>query len=92
MADKATAQADKELREEALERFKEAEEWWADNRKKWLEDTKFCVPGNQWPARIRKEREDLNRPVLEVDKINQYVRQVVNDGRQNRPARDRGPG
>jgi hypothetical protein len=27
----------------------------------------------------------MGLPCLEVDKLNQYVRQVVNDGRQNRP-------
>lgn len=78
--------ADTELLKQARADYKTADEYWSLNRKKWLEDTKFCIPGNQWPDAVRKEREDLNRPCLEVDKTNQYVRQVVNDGRQNRPS------
>jgi hypothetical protein len=67
-------------------KFKIAYEWWDENRKLALEDIKFRVPGNQWPAEIRKTREDDKVPCLEVDKTEQYLRQVVNDGRQNRPA------
>lgn len=78
--------ADTDLLKQAREDYRVAEEGWAENRKKWLADTKFCIPGNQWPEEVRKEREDKNLPCLEVDKINQYVRQVVNDGRQNRPS------
>lgn len=67
--------------------FKEAETISSDNRKKWLEDAKFCVvgEGNQWPEKIKRDRESAGLPCLEVDKLNQYRRQVVNDGRQNRP-------
>lgn len=83
-ASKSKAAAD--LRKEALARYTETDDYWKENRRRWVEDTRFCIPGNQWPERIRKLREDQNRPCLEVDKINQYVHQVVNDGRQNRPA------
>ena len=53
-----------------------------------LDDLRFCTL-DQWPAAIRAEREnDPNgaRPCLTIDKINQYIVQVVNDFRQNRPA------
>ena len=53
-----------------------------------LDDLRFCTL-DQWPAAIRSEREnDPNgaRPCLTIDKINQYIVQVVNDFRQNRPA------
>jgi hypothetical protein len=68
--------------------FKTAEEWWGENRQAALADMKFRVPGqgNQWPEAIRKKREAEGLPCLEVDKVNQYIRQVVNDGRQNRPS------
>jgi hypothetical protein len=78
------AEDDKALLAEAKERYKLASDWWADNRKAWLEDAKFRQ-GDQWPDKIKKLREDSNRPCVVVDKLNQYVRQVVNDGRQNRP-------
>lgn len=68
--------------------YKTAEDYWADNRKKWIEDAKFRIPGegNQWPENIRSKREAEGLPVIEADKLEQYIKQVVNDGRQNRPA------
>lgn len=80
--------ASKELLKQALADFKYAEDWWGENRKKWLEDARFRVigEGNQWPEKIKKAREAAGLPIIEVDKLNQYVKQVVNDGRQNRPA------
>lgn len=73
-----------DLLREARDRFKEAEDLWAENRKLWLEDAQFRA-GNQWPEKLKKQREEADRPALVVDKTEQYVRQVVNDGRQNRP-------
>ncbi len=43
----------------------------------------------QWPDKIKHDREndpDGARPCLVVDKTNQYINQVKNDQRQNRPA------
>ena len=76
------------LLKQAKADFQTAEDYWADNRKKWLEDEKFRIvgEGNQWPEKIRKDREDAGLPVIEADKLNQYIKQVVNDGRQNRPS------
>ena len=47
--------------------------------------------GEQWPLAIRRDRENENqdggpRPCPVLDKTNQYVRQVVNEERQNRAA------
>lgn len=70
---------------EARERFKLAQEAWADDRKRFVDDVKF-IGGEQWPSAIKSQRETDNRPCLIVDKLNQYVRQVVNDSRQNRPS------
>ena len=66
-------------------RFKVLEEYWADNRKYFLEDKKFAA-GEQWPPKIVEAREKDGRPCLTVDKSGQYIRQVVNDSRQNRPS------
>lgn len=80
--EKEEGKGDKELHEEALERYKLAEGAWAENRKLFKEDMEFRA-GDQWPADVLKDRK--GRPSLVVDKVNQYIRQVVNDGRQNRP-------
>lgn len=42
------------------------------------------VSGDPWSARDRQAREALDRPVLEVDEINQYLNQAINDLRQNK--------
>lgn len=70
---------------EIRENFKIAEEYWADDRSAALDDLKFRS-GEQWPDDIVNQREKDKRPCLTVDKLNQYVRQIVNDGRQNRPS------
>ena len=80
-----TEEENKELLKEAVERFKEAEEFWRDNYKNAIEDMEFRA-GDQWPKEIKDLRANQNRPCLVVDKCNQYIRQVVNDGRQNRPS------
>lgn len=60
----------------------------ATERAKMLDDLRFCTL-DQWPADVRKAREndpEGPRPCLTVDKVNQYIVQVVNDMRQNRPS------
>lgn len=60
----------------------------SDQRALMLDDINFCTL-DQWPKEIRNEREnDLEngpRPCLTIDKINQYIVQVVNDMRQGKP-------
>lgn len=67
------------------ERFKKAQEYWDDDRKAAIDDLRFRA-GEQWPKEYVTKRETEKRPCLVVDKLNQYVRQIVNDGRQNRPS------
>jgi hypothetical protein len=72
----------------ALERFKRCEEAESENRSRAREDLSFSL-GEQWDDAVRRARQnDPNgaRPCLTVDKLDQYVRQVVNDARQNKPA------
>lgn len=70
---------------EVKERFKYAVEAWSDNRKRFIEDAKFLA-GDQWPDEIKGIRDKAGQPCLVVDKLGQYIRQVVNDSRQNRPS------
>lgn len=67
------------------DKFQRAQDAWSDDRKRYVEDVRFGA-GEQWPEDIVRERERDGRPVLKVDKINQFVRQVINDARQNRAA------
>lgn len=76
---------DKDTHKLALERFKLCEDAWDDNHKLAKADMEFRS-GKHWDEADQKKRKDDGRPCLVVDKLNQYVRQVVNDGRQNRPS------
>ena len=79
---------DKDILEEAKTRFKQCVDDEEEERKKQLDDLIFADL-EQWPEEIRAAREgDINgaRPCLTVDKIGQYIAQVCNDMRKNRPA------
>jgi hypothetical protein len=78
---------DKELLDASRKELKICIEDEESERKKMLDDLKFCAL-DQWDPAIKKSREgDVNgaRPCLTIDKINQYVVQVTNDIRQNHP-------
>lgn len=53
-----------------------------------LDDLKFSNPADpqQWEEKAYNNRKDADRPVLVFDQTNQYIAQVVNDARQNKPA------
>lgn len=71
---------------EAREAFARAESAEQHNRKTYKEDTTFARGGDQWDSKIRKMREDERRPVLTLNKMPAFIRQVVNDARQNKPS------
>ncbi|MGM0614775.1 MAG: portal protein [Pseudomonadota bacterium] len=71
--------------QEIRERAAHAVEAWQHNFDAAVEDVEFLA-GAQWPDAIRKEREDEGRPCLVLNKLPQYVDQVLGDQRQNRPA------
>lgn len=78
---------DRKLIEEAKKRFKESSDAWAENRRLFSEDVDFVV-GNQWPSQIQRARDMEGRPCLTINRMMQFVRQVVNDQRQNKPSID----
>ena len=83
-----SVKSDKDILEQAKERLKRCIDDYSEERAKQKDDLLFSTL-EQWPSSIRAEREgDPNgaRPCLTIDQINQYIVQVVNDMRQNRPA------
>ncbi len=54
------------------------------NRDNAVDDLNF-INGDQWPKKIRKEREDDGRPIITVNDLPVFIDQVVGDQRQNRP-------
>lgn len=69
----------------AKQKFERAEENERDTRKEGLDDIRFARLGEQWPDFIRQQRERENRPCLTINKMPAFIRQVVNDARQNKP-------
>ncbi len=57
-----------------------------DNRKTAEEDIEFAREGKQWPKNIVDQRTAEDRPILTINKMPAFIRQVVNDARQNKPA------
>jgi hypothetical protein len=54
------------------------------NRQEALEDLKFGA-GDQWPVELQNSRNLESRPVITVNKVDNYCRQVSNQQRQQRP-------
>jgi hypothetical protein len=75
-----------DILEDAKELFERAAEVEADNRKAGLEDKRFARLGEQWDDSVKHQREIDGRPCLTINKLPAYIRQVVNDSRQNKPA------
>lgn len=77
-----------DILKEALAAFAECESHETDNRKDALDDLRFARLGGdwQWPDKVRKQREAEGRPCHTINKMPAFIRQVVNDSRQNKPA------
>ena len=70
--------------QEAIEFLKLANEADTMNRQNALEDLKFGG-GDQWPVELQNSRNLESRPVITVNKVDNYCRQVCNQQRQQRP-------
>jgi hypothetical protein len=70
---------------DAQEAFKEAQDHENRNREAALEDIRFARLGEQWPEAVRRDREKDARPCLTINSLPSFIRQVVNDARQNKP-------
>ena len=86
MAKKKPDSETEDLHADAMDAFERIAEVEADNRETFKGDIEFARAGEQWPEAIRKEREKDGRPCLTINKMNAFIRQVVNDARQNKPS------
>jgi hypothetical protein len=77
--------SDDEVLVRARSDFDRCQEAWRDNQRLAREDLKFARLGEQWPEAIKKQRELEQRPCLTFNKMTAFIRQVVNDARQNKP-------
>lgn len=67
--------------------YKLATEGWGDIYDAASEDTKFVydIDDGQWPSDIKTQRAKDHRPVLTMNKLQKFVRQIRGDFQQNRP-------
>lgn len=75
----------KKIIDEALERFKLISDAENDVRKEAQIDLKFKA-GIQWEDNISATRRSESRPCLTINRLPQFIRQVTNEQRMNRPA------
>jgi hypothetical protein len=71
---------------EAREAFGRCQDAETDNRNTAKDDITFARDGVQWPEEISKQRKAEGRPCLTINKMPAFIRQVVNDARQNKPS------
>jgi len=75
---------DAKILKTALARFESARSAESQNREAALEDLKF-ENGEQWDDQAKREREEMGRPCLVINKTAGLVKQIVGNLRQNRP-------
>jgi hypothetical protein len=76
---------DEQLLADAREAFALCEEAESENRLEALDDLRFAKLGEQWPEGVRQQRIKDGRPCLTINRQPAFIRQVVNEARQNRP-------
>lgn len=69
------------LVKEARDNIQDSYEHERDNRDEAARDLTF-LSGDQWPESVRREREASRRPMLTINRLPQFVRQITNDIRQ----------
>ncbi len=79
--EKHSKRDDATLLNEARERLDQAYQFERENRREAAMDMAF-VAGYQWPESIKKERQASGRPILTINRLPQFIRQVTNDIRQ----------
>jgi hypothetical protein len=77
--------SDRDILSDAIERFRLADEGSAFNRDAAEDDIKFARLGEQWSEEMLKQRRAEGRPALTINRLPAFIRQVVNDARQNKP-------
>ena len=77
---------DEDLISLAHEEFDRCVETESDNRAEGLDDLRFSRLAEQWPEAIKRQRLKERRPCLTINRMPAFIRQVVNDARQNKPS------
>jgi hypothetical protein len=78
---------DEDFLKEIQDNYKEAVDGWSDIYKQASHDIKFVydVDSGQWPEKIKADRAKDDRPVLTLNKLQKFIRQLRGDMKMNRP-------
>lgn len=79
------ATGSKKFLERARAQFKRAVEEERDIRREAAIDLAYVAGEQQWDEKIKKAREDSDRPALTFSKLHVYIQSVANEARQNKP-------
>jgi hypothetical protein len=85
MADEDIASGDDDLLKQARDLYDLAVAAEEDNRSRGEADVRFARNSEQWPADIAQQRKAQGKPMLTINDMESFIRQVVNDARQNKP-------
>lgn len=77
--------SDDDILKEAQEAFRLCDEAERENRAAARDDIRFARLGEQWDEALKQQRLRDGRPMLTINKLPPFIRQVVNDARQNKP-------
>lgn len=69
----------------ARERYEQAASYWGEWRKAAREDREFFA-GDQWLPADRNNRQIQCRPILTINRLPVFARQIIGDARQNKPS------
>jgi len=69
----------------AKELFAASADMWSVVRQEALDDLQFARLSDQWPEEDKRNRRLDGRPCMTVNRLPAFIRQVVNDARQNKP-------
>ncbi|MGI9489084.1 MAG: portal protein [Geminicoccaceae bacterium] len=77
--------AEEDVLKEAKEAFELASNYEQENRNLAEQDLRFARLGDQWDEEVLRQRKEEGRPALTINKMPAFIRQVVNETRQNKP-------
>lgn len=78
--------SDEKTLADARDAWKRCRDYWSDNHLEAKDDLNFARLEQQWPLQVKQLRIDENRPCEVFNKMPSFIRQVVNEARQNKPA------
>ena len=82
----SSSDTDEDIITKAKKKFQDASDAFESNMNRYENDIKFARLGEQWEPEDVQARRIQGRPTLVINKLPSFIKQVVNDARQNKPS------